>query len=294
MVNKMAYMAGIIDGDGSFGIRVDNKKWYRPYLQLETTYEELASMLHSYCGGTLLEHKVRTGNTKFGKKATTKWSISSEKAQVISDSIYSYMTVKKTQCLIVKDWYKHDVAIREKLYLQMSYLKTKYINIEPITRRNNKLCVDAWSYIGGIMDTDGSFSVSTSKRGHTRGTISLTMNCAGAINFIIRHAQEGNLCIVAAKTSKKGSQYRFQINKTADIKTFLDKLLPYLTIKKQNALKLYNYCINTLQNYGVSKSPLIVLEPLPGNAGGNKEQAGYIPCSLNAVSEETSKDDAVL
>ena len=82
--------------------------------------------------------------------------------------------------------------------------------------------------------------------------------------------------------------------KKADIKSFLDKLLPYLTIKKDNALKLYNYCINAMQKNGVIKSPLIVLEPLPDNAGGNKEQAGFMPCSLNAVSEETSKDDAVL
>ena len=45
---------------------------------------------------------------------------------------------------------------------------------------------------------------------------------------------------------------------------------------------------------GRFKSLLIILKPLTDNAEGNKEQAGFMPCSLNAVSEETSKDDAVL
>lgn len=294
MVNKMAYMAGVIDGDGSFGVRVDAKKWYRPYLQFETTYPELADMLYLCFGGSLLEHKVREGKTRLGKKPTTKYSIGSKQVETLAESIYPYITVKKTQCLIVKDWYKYDASCREKFYIQLAALKNEYIAISPIVRRSDNLCNNAWSYIAGIMDTDGSFSVSTSKKGHQRGTISLTMNCAGAINFIIRNTKEGNLCIVKAKTARKGCQYRFQIQKTTDIKSFLDKLLPYLTIKKNNALKLYNYCINAMQKNGVVKSPLIVLEPLPDNAGGNKEQAGFMPCSLNAVSEETSKDDAVL
>ena len=55
----------------------------------------------------------------------------------------------------------------------------------------------------------------------------------------------------------------------------------------------------TLQNqdpkqYGVYKSPLIVLKNRPGNAEVNKVEAGIMPGTMNAVSEETAKADAEL
>jgi len=260
MVNKLAYLAGIIDGDGCFSIIIDEGKWYRPHIQLETTSELLASIVYDCLGGYKSECKLSFRKTSFGKKPTIKWSICSKKAQIVAKSMFPYFIVKKLQCEIVKNFYENDVLEREKLYILISSLKNKYIPLKPILRRNDVLCSDAWSYIGGVMDTDGSFSVSTSKRGYKRGTISLTMNCAGSINFITKHCKEGLLCVVNAKNTKQGFQYRFQINKTNHIKLFLDKLLPYLTIKKENALNLYNYCIQALDINGVVKSPLIDLE----------------------------------
>jgi len=59
------------------------------------------------------------------------------------------------------------------------------------------------------------------------------------------------------------------------------------------ALRQQSYELIIAYNNGVVKSPLMDLEPLPDNAGGNKAEAAKA-CTVNAVSEETPKGDAVL
>jgi hypothetical protein len=113
-------------------------------------------------------------------------------------------------------------------------------------------------------------------------------------------------------------RYSWKVSRKLNCLPILDKLIPYLVLKKERAIFLrdyilifqFNFSRNGLTrsikiarekcyqemlklNNGVSKSSLIVLKPLPGNAEGNKVQAAKAG-SMNAVSEKTSQDDAVL
>ncbi len=57
-MQKYAYLAGIIDGEGTIGIcRTSRGKYRAPYISVSSTTVELIEWLHQFLGGTVCRHK---------------------------------------------------------------------------------------------------------------------------------------------------------------------------------------------------------------------------------------------
>lgn len=195
--------------------------------------------------------------------------------------------------------------------------------------RKNSFDECFWAYLAGIFDTDGSFSIRRNiGRKDCKNTvygisISLSMVDSRAVQYIRDNCNFGSIFMVTSKTATQRFCYRFFIGDREQSILFIKRILPYLNIKKESALILLEFCekinltrgkevsqeelifredcyqrlIKTNANKdGVYKSSLIVLKTLPGDAGGNKEQAGGSTVQLERSKREDAdnKGDAVL
>ncbi len=340
---KLAYLAGALDGDGSFSLikKVSGKSvsvspLYYPVIQFGGLNKILVDMFVDEFGGSLTTKNAHINKDGNNRKTFYRWiADKSTKCMPALENLIPYLIVKKQRAIHLRNFITDNPFIRGSnrltddvlLRREKSYLKMKEFNENPSmhcdlnSRRQTSEDSLFWAYVAGLMDTDGSFSLKREMRKSKQyaPVILLTMVDCRAIYHIMNNFVGGKSIIIKAKTAKKGFCYRFSINSREAAINFLTRCLPYLSVKKDIAQKLLEFCQATKVtkgckgvsaddirirdqyylelielNNGVYKFPLIVLEPLPDNAGGNKEQAGQKPCSLNAVSEETSNEDAVL
>jgi len=133
--DQLAYMAGIIDGEGSISIDVQSPNKTRKYhyysirMNIINTNLELMEWLVKNFGGNLYK------NRKVEKrKQVYKWSIYSRKAAEILQQTLPYMIVKKPHAIIliefmdsmgVTGWHVPE-EIRH--YRQQLYLKVRELN----------------------------------------------------------------------------------------------------------------------------------------------------------------------
>jgi hypothetical protein len=342
----LAYMAGAFDGDGSIslirrlGKNGKNNEYYA-LAQIEKVNSALPKFFHEVFGGQIIISKPNVGKDGISRMGTYQWkSPKGEKCKEILLKLLPYLCQKREQANLLIDYItenpfirghrltqeemnKRDDAFNKLGILKLKNTTGKKISIKP--KRNN---TDPYflSYLAGLMDTDGSFSIKREKPSrkskspsHTP-VILLSMVAIPSLNFIKDNCIEGRIIIIKAKNARFYQSYRFGIYSKTEAISFLEKVIPYLKIKKAAAECLLEFCKNSVRtaygkgglseselefrencymrlkelNDGVYKSPLIILKTLPDNAGGNKGQAGDEPCSSNAVSEENPKGYAVL
>jgi hypothetical protein len=343
----MAYAAGVMDGDGSFGIgklKTNANPLYFPLLQLQNHDEEMLRKMISLFGGTFVTGKLlKCMDGSFGKNRF-RWRLRSS-ANVIPalEQLIPFLKVKKDRAQFLLEFSKsftfvrgailtpEKLADRERSYLKMIQYNdwTSFDNnISLKLAKKNTSDPIFWSYMAGIMDTDGSFSIK--RQNKNKGThvinprylpvISLSMCDTRSINYLRENCYLGKLYMPKNRSCKGGFHYQYGIYSRDESIIFLENIIPFLRFKKENARQLLEFCqkykqtkyclegipkeeldfrekcyqnLISLNKYGVYKSPLIVLKTLPGNAEGNKVEAAQA-CTMNAVSEETPKGDAVL
>lgn len=344
---KLSYIAGVLDGDGSFSLikkqEGNGSPMYYPLIQLANADRGLIDFIVSGLGGATYTRKPHTSKEGFKRQASHQWKLEkSIKCLPFLNEIAPFLIMKKERAEFLRDYIIQNPFKRGSnritsdilMKRERSYQKMLNFNEKPtiyteklIQKRHVKTSQDPlfWAYVAGLMDTDGSFSIKkeSKKKGCNNPvyapSILLSMTDAKSIYHIVNNYLLGRVFVVKAKSAKNGYCFRFGIYSRGDAIDFLKRCIPYLRVKKQIAEQVLDFCENfksycgpriTPQsqldfrekcyqniiklNNGVSKSSLIVLKPLPGDAGGNKEQAGQKPCSLNAVSGKTSKEDAVL
>jgi hypothetical protein len=345
---KLAYIAGALDGDGSFSLikataSAAKSALYYPMIQLANVNMDIVSLLYEEFTGSVNKRKSYVAKDGGTRKECYGWKLEkATKCLPALESLIPYLVIKKQRAVFLRDYIIDNpfvrgsnplddsiVASRERAYIKMrsfnDYPETK-ATLFSLGKRTESKDPLFWSYIAGIMDTDGSFSLKREcrKSGGSKSpvftaTILLTMADCRAIYHLMNNFIGGNLIIVKAKTATNGFCYRFSITSRKNAIIFLKKCIPYLLLKKDVAIKLLEFCetfkamngrqgltgedislreqyyyyITQLNKYGVSKSPLIDLKPLPDNAEGNKAEAAKAG-TVNVVSEETSKEDAVL
>jgi hypothetical protein len=345
---KLAYLAGALDGDGSFSLikgssRTSISPLYYPMIQIASANDDMANLFESEFGGSRTNRDAYIGKDGSFRLISYQWKLEkSTKCLPVLEDIIPYLIIKQERATYLRDYIidnpfmrgsnRLDDSIlmsREKAYLKMRSFNDKASTKGELLSKSKRKDSNGplfWAYVAGIMDTDGSFSLKKEirKTGSSRSpvytpTILLTMTDCRAIYHIMNNFKGGNMCVVKAKTATNGFCYRFSITSRKNAIKFLEKCIPYLFLKKHIAQELHAFCstvknmngsheglqaqllsrdifycrIKALNN-GVYKSPLMDLKPLPGSAGGNKAEAREILCTVNAVSEETPKGDAVL
>jgi hypothetical protein len=332
---RMSYLAGAIDGDGSLAlgkaIRRNQVNHY-PMIQLGNLKEELIDAFISEFKG---QKNIRDG--KLNRRKFYIWRVTnSPKCLPILEKLIPFLIGKKDRALHLKDYILENPSLsggkklegdvifrREKSFLKMKDLN--FFNPLLLTQSKKSCEKDSddpcfWSYVAGLFDTDGHFSISARQERYFRPHIHLHMMDLRCINYINENFIGGRLGLKKDKTSKYGFIYRWEISLHEKIRNFLNKIIPYLRQKKSQAIimlkflnekKQYTNCkpcmpeeeinfrrqckeeISKLNKCDLYKSSLMDLNTQTDSAEGNKAQAAKA-CSVNVASEKTTKVDAVL
>jgi len=153
-----AYIAGIIDGEGSIFIRCQNNLRRRAngcssefflVLDVGNTDKNLINYLYSLFGGTTGRRKDKRPNTK----PMFNWRVTSKKAMSILEAVYPYMIVKRQQVDIARKFQQTKIQTSERRYNKLStktikkriYLMNALSSINRysgrIQRRNKNVCI---------------------------------------------------------------------------------------------------------------------------------------------------------
>lgn len=324
---KLAYLAGALDGDGSFSLIKGTSSssispLYYPMIQFANAKKEMIDLFHDEFGGSVNLRRAYTAKDGRERKISHQWKLEkAPKCLPFLETIIPHLIIKKQRAEFLRDYIINNPFIRGSNRLsndtlalrERAYLKMRSLNDNPDTsgelyskaKRKNSYEDYFWAYVAGIMDTDGSFSLKREIRttGGSKSpvfTVSILLSQVDcrAIYHIMNNFVGGNMMVIKSKSTASGFCYRFSITSRKSAILFLQRCIPFLYIKKDVAQKLLEFCetfkgshgkggvskeqncireqcctaIKELNKYGVSKFPLIDLEPLPDNAEGNKAQ----------------------
>jgi len=267
----MSYIAGIIDGDGSFSIiKICGKSknpLYSGCIQLSKKLHELPHLLKEQFGGYLYLKDPHVDKKGELGPQQCHWMIRNREALInILDKITPFLRVKKDQALLLKEFAdkfkfvrghiltEEKLRDRERDHLKMIRLNEKprtTLNVEkkPNEVSNNEI---DWAYIAGLIDTEGSFSIK--KQVSNKGThvinprylpvIQISMTSLNGLNVIRKNFPYGEIYIPKNTATSRGYHYQYGIHSKEKCIEFILKILPYLKGKRVNALCLLEFCRN--------------------------------------------------
>lgn len=310
-MTRLAYVAGLMDGDGSFSFFKRNTlplPYYYPAMQFCNTNKDIVHYLKDQFGGHVSKRNSWKGNDGCTRKEAWRWSIEKLKSRSFLELLIPHLKLKKERAKLLLSYLDKNSLVkrgdrsypvmieRENLYLKMKKLNSQSGISNTTIGKIRKTPVEDftfWSYVAGIFDTDGSFSIKRETKNIINSfkyspIISLSMKSLESISFIAKNCAVGNIKLIKAKTCKNGLCYRFSIHSHRGCSLLIERCLPYLKLKKESAKILLKFCKqkkktkycrggvspeeNTFReqcynelidaNNGVYKSPLIDLEVL--------------------------------
>lgn len=345
----LAYMAGVLDGDGSFGIAKKTQNanpTYSCVVQLANRSAKVIELFRDMFGGSVLRDKPKMTRSGEIGRSSYRWVITKlSDVEKLLELLIPFLKIKSDRAKYLLSYVRRFpnpkslrigaevLAEKEKAYVDMRRYNdwTSFNNaISAKLARKNTDDAHFYSYVAGIMDTDGSFSVKKQVKNKGSGlkcarylpVISMSFTDVRAINYIRENCHFGKLYVPKNNSCSNGFHYQFGIYKKSDAASFIKLILPYLISKRENAKVLLYFCENSqrtgyckagvdpkelafrdscytkliqLNKYGVYKSSLMDLEPLTGDAEGDRGQAkSDLVQPERSKREDTVKGDAVL
>jgi len=252
---NMAYMAGILDGDGSFSI-LKGPSSFHPCIQLSNAFKGMSEYLFEVFNGSKRVKKPQQQH----HKPLYVWSVRGlRSSKEVLDKVIPYLILKKERAKFMLDFI--DKSLVKKLEMidgERSNLKMKDHNRDCLIQ-SGSLCNQAlicsedsifWSYFAGIIDTEGSFSIKREKP-HSGSVsirynpvIQLTMVPVDCINYIRKNCSLGSYCIPKAPCTTKGFAYKMSIISKDQCVSFIEKILPFLRFKNAQAQQILEFCKN--------------------------------------------------
>lgn len=260
-----SYAAGAIDGDGAIYLvkeKQDGRVAHIPFVQLVKKFGSLIQSFKINFGGMVGSLKIRKEN----HSVLHYWRLKgSENCKEFINGILEFLVYKKERAQLLSEYIEKNPFIRgkiltsdqlmerEKYHVKLCSLNDEaYIkNISMIKQSLINTDDEAfWSYMAGIMDTDGSFSVKRQK-GHNETKnlrymtcIQMSMASLDVINHIRKNCTYGTVCVVKNKSCVRGFHYAWSIGKKQDSLEFIERIIPYLKEKKEQAMVLLDFCKN--------------------------------------------------
>src|SRR5712675_68849 len=262
----MAYIAGLIDGDGHIGTRIGPRGKLCPLVQIHNSVMQMPRYFNRLFGGTLASDKPKHK----GYRTIWKCMIQGEKSCInFIEKVSQYLILKKDSADEVMEFLVNPISGKDyyhsckDLNLQR---KIGSFDLDDIDRKNSDDTF-FWAYVAGIMDTDGSFSIERSVRKPANGNrqkndlikyrpkILLTMVSDKTIKYILSNCEYGSVSIVRSNTALRRSALRLSISARGESIEFLKRCLPYLQTKAIQAIKLLNFCRSYSPTNGMAKVP---------------------------------------
>lgn len=251
---NMAYIAGLLDGDGSFSMIREKRSHgysYYPCIQISNVFEGMISFFHETFGGC----KKLKSLQSHGKRVQFVWNVRGmESCKKVLERVIPYLVLKKKQAKILLDSVKNPLIDEvDDIRLKIQSLNNGcLVSSGSVVKQAYKNTEDRlfWAYFAGILDTEGSFSVRKNKPSHGcinykyNPIIQLSMASFEAMNFIRKNICLGKICFPKAETTQRGYVYRLSFGKVSDCIEIIERISPYIKFKKVVALELLNFCRN--------------------------------------------------
>ena len=117
---------------------------------------------------------------------------------------------------------------------------------------NQRQGLHALSYIGGLIDGEGSIMITRSKSGYKRKTpsytprIKIAMTDIESLEFVINETGYGRINREVDRRNGciRKVLYQWQVHSLQKCKEFAEMILPYLILKAPQARLMIEYCIN--------------------------------------------------
>ncbi len=266
----MAYIAGLIDGDGSISLirekRATGFKYY-PCIQLSNVFEEMVIFLHDTFGGS---KKIKSRQSH-SKKTQYVWNVRGlESCKNVLSKILPFLVLKQRQGQKLLNYISNPTDRNpetERLEIQGFNLDS-HTSEGSVSKQANKNTDDEtfWAYFAGIMDTEGSFSIKKTspswgcKSYRFTPMIQLTMASFDAMNHIRKNFCFGRICFPKANSTQRGFTYKLMVIKSIDCIEMINRINPYLRFKCKASGELFYFCQNLEpvkhKQQGVSESEL--------------------------------------
>jgi hypothetical protein len=267
----MSYIAGVMDGDGSFSLcklQGCRNTLYFPLLQC-STWRSFIDFLKEKIGGNIVTGKVHICKDGTEGHALKRWRLRShENVRPVLEKLIPFLRIKKERAqfllnYIIENPFKRghvltseDLVRRERAHLQMVNFNEWKSCDSNISLNLAKIMTEDklfWSYIAGLMDTDGSFSLKRQKI--NKGTdvknprylpvIAVSMTDVRSINYLRENCNIGKLYIPKNSDTSAGYHYQFGIYTKLESVEFLKRVIPFLKSKKEQAEVLLDFCMNS-------------------------------------------------
>jgi hypothetical protein len=267
----MSYVAGLMDGDGSFSISKGKpdavSPLYKPLIQLGSLHSELVKWLKEKFRGIIVCSPGKICEDGIKRRDFYRWRIEGrERCKKFIENICIYLKVKKGRAEFLLDYIlgnpfkrspvplsKDICNVRESSYIKMKEFNDSRSYYNLITRKNARYMSEDlifWSYLAGLIDTDGSLSIRKNKaQGDDKNYryssfIQLGMNDVRGLNFIKENCPYGRFKILKARTCVTGFTNKWIVQNRENIKEILLKIIPFLKVKKEQAEILLFFCKN--------------------------------------------------
>jgi intein/homing endonuclease len=253
---KLAYLAGIIDSEGTVGFIINKKRSRErvaPRFKVGNTNYRLITWLRSEIGGRV--YKYENGRNR----PIYEWFVSGIKnIQPLLKAILPYLVVKQDSARAALNFCQNEIEKRGGICTALCQNKIECENvvnkpdssfsgsaIRESRRRMRPIYIPSsqkLAYLAGIIDGDGSIDFIINKK-RRREKVAPRIRVANTDTKLIRWLEKeiGGYVGGVTVVGKNKPCYQWLITGEQNIKSLLHAILSYLIIKRENADEILNF-----------------------------------------------------
>ena len=254
---SIAYMAGLMDTDGTLGIYDKGDSGYQATVEFCNDDLQLIKWVVTTFGGTY-RAKPDKRRTAIGYIWRTQGKQHSSK---ILDQLIPFLVLKKKEAQIIKEFLSiegENPELRKSLMIQCRLEKGKRSIVETDTLRSlfEQKPNIVHAYVAGLIDGDGNIDTY-----ENQVVIGFTNMCVSLIDNLMSLFGGG-------KYQCKPTTWRWQLAGTRNQELFLLKTLPYLRVKYKRGKTALNFVrvkLNKVKTMGRPFNKLMIQPELIGD-----------------------------
>lgn len=284
--NKFAYTAGYIDGDGCFYVRTYIQKpknilVFEYSIQVCSVDDDIIHFFSKEFGGTFSIRPEKRSN----RKESFLWTIKTKQSLVVANHIFKYLISKKKSCELFLNIGNSIIPncgtaiteniistrqaifdqIKQEIHMNDKINKESFRSLKNI-KHSIKPSEEDLAYFAGLIDAEGCFRIGQfqSKRiGRSRSYISvLEIGNTKLPIFPWIIQRFGGTITYRAPTSRNHNPMVIWSLKSNALHQILDKIYPFLRVKKERCAKLMELQATTMPNGGNRKSEKFKLKQI--------------------------------
>lgn len=234
--SKLAFLAGIIDGDGSISINIIRRDdWdgysFQPNISIGMTSRKLCKWVQQHFGGNLYGYKPDIRQKVFHIRIYGKQSVT----RILTD-LLPYLLIKKQAAQTVLEYMALGDSHAQEARLALAE-KAHRINAENHTTKDERSLNtrESYAYLAGIIESEGCIGIRDNSGQAFAAYIKINNTNESLIRWIEGLFNKGSIRHKKYAKDTCRDCYLWDLYGKQNIETVLLAILPYLIIKKELA-----------------------------------------------------------